>query len=458
MNSTHFDPDRSDRSTRPDRSARPGAQRRLAALDELTCTSLPVDGHLPGSLDGTFVRIGPHGTSGQPLSGDPLVTAIRLRDARAEWVRTRWLRTDRVSRALGELPAPGPRRGLSDNANAGVIQHAGRILALGDGGVLPYQLGADLSTRARHDFDGTLPRGFAAHPERDPVTGELFAAAYYHEAPYVQHIIVDVQGRVRRAAPISVKNASMMHAYSLTEHYAILYDLPVVFSPAAAAAGARVPYAWDDTHGARLGILPREGADCDVQWIEIEPCYVFHAMNAYESDDDRLVIDVVRHERAADRQLWCPGAPPTLWRWTVDLRGGTVHAEQLDDRPQEFPVVDERFKGCPVRYGLTTEMSPGSAPYGGRFLLRHNLSAGTTETHDFGPDAEAADPVFIPRSPEAPEGDGWVMTLVRSVRSDASKLVVLDTSSFSGDPAAVVWLPPTGPRGFHSTWLHTASW
>ena len=450
MDSAHFGP------FRPNRS---GAQRSLTAPDELTHGSLSVDGHLPEGLDGAFVRIGPHGTLGHPLSGDPLVTAIRLRDARAEWVRTRWVRTDRVSRALGELPAPGPRRGLSDNANAGVIQHAGRILALGDGGVLPYELGTDLSTRARHNFDGTLPRGFAAHPERDPVTGELYAAAYYHEAPYVQHIIVDVQGRVRRAEPISVKNASMMHAYSLTEHYAILYDLPVVFSPAAAAAGARVPYAWDDTYGARLGILPREGADCDVQWIEIEPCYVFHAMNAYESDDDHLVVDVVRHEHAVNREPWRPGqTPPALWRWAVDLRGGAVHAEQLDDRPQEFPVVDERFKGCAVRYGLTTEMSPGSAPYGGRSLLRHNLPSGTTEIHDFGPDEEAADPVFIPRSPEAQEGDGWVMTLVRDAGSGMSKLVVLDTASFSGDPVAVVWLPPTGPRGFHSTWLPTTSW
>jgi carotenoid cleavage dioxygenase-like enzyme len=444
---------------RPTRSGRPLAGHSLPDLDEGIQGPLPVDGLLPETLNGMFVRLGPHGASRQPLSGDPLVTAVRLEEGQAEWARTRWVRTDRVSRALGELPAPGPRRGMSDNANAGIIQHAGRILALGDGGVLPYELGADLSTRARYDFDGTLPRGFSAHPERDPVTGEMYAAAYHHEAPYVQHIIVDTAGRVRRAEPISVKNASMMHAYSLTEHYALLYDLPVVFSPAAAAAGLRVPYAWDDTYGARLGILPREGRDCDVRWIEIEPCYVFHAMNAYETDDDRLVVDVVRHERAFDRKPAHPGeTPPTLWRWTVDLRGGAVREEQLDDRPQEFPAVDERFKGCPYRYGVTTAVSPESAPYGGHSLLRHNLPAGTTEVHDFGPGEEVGEPVFVPRSPAAPEGDGWVMTLVRGIGTGASKLVVLDTASFSGDPVAEVWLPPAGPRGFHSAWLPMMPW
>jgi carotenoid cleavage dioxygenase-like enzyme len=442
----------------PFRPGRSLAGLSLPAVDEMAQGPMPVDGHLPEILDGMFLRIGPHGARRQPLSGDPLVTALRLRHGRAEWTSTRWVRTDRVSRALGELPAPGPRRGLSDNANAGLIQHAGRILALGDGGVLPYELGADLSTRARHDFDGTLPRGFSAHPERDPVTGELYAVAYHHEAPYAQHIIVDTAGRVRRAEPISLKNPSMMHAYSLTEHYAVLYDLPVVFSPAAAAAGMRVPYAWDDSHGARLGILPREGADRDVRWIEIEPCYVFHPMNAYETGHDHLVLDVVRHDRAFDREPAHPGeTPPSLWRWNVDLRGETMHAEQLDDRPQEFPAVDERFKGCPYRYGLTTGMNPGSAPYGGHSLLRHNLLSGTAEVHDFGPGNEAGDPVFVPRSAEAQEGDGWVMTIVRGLGSGASKLVVLDTAGFSGDPVAEVWLPPTGPRGFHSSWLPMAS-
>lgn len=451
MNSAEFP------SSGSGRAQTPGG---VAGLEELTHRSLVVAGRLPQGLDGEFVRIGPHGSYRDPLSGEPLVTAVRLRDGRADWVSTRWVRTDRVSRALGVLPAPGPRRGLSDNANAGVIRHAGRILALGDGGVLPYELGADLRTKARHDFDGTLPRGFSAHPERDPVTGELFAVAYHHEAPYAQHLIVDVAGHVRRAEPISVKNASMMHAYSLTEHYAVLYDLPVVFSPAAAAAGARVPYAWDDTYGARLGILPREGADRDLRWIDIEPCYVFHPMNAYESAGNTLVLDVVRHRRAftgAPSRRAGPTrlveTPPALWRWTVDLRGGSVREEVLDGRPQEFPVVDERFKGCAVQYGITAEMAPGSAPYGGRALLRHHLPSGVAERHDFGPGLEAGDPVFIPRSAQAREGDGWVLTLVRDIRTAASELVVLDTATFSGDPVAKVCLPSAGPRGFHSTWL-----
>lgn len=144
--------------------------------EEVTEYGLPVRGQLPAGLDGTLLRIG-----GNPLgpvdpardhafAGDAMVHGLRLRDGRAEWYRNRWLRTDRVTRALGELPTPGPQSGLCDNTNAGLVRHAGRTLALGDGGALPFRLGDRLETLARHDFDGTLPAGFAAHPIADPLT------------------------------------------------------------------------------------------------------------------------------------------------------------------------------------------------------------------------------------------------------------------------------------------------
>lgn len=31
-----------------------------------------------------------------------------------------------------------------------------------------------------------------------------------------------------------------------------------------------------------MGVLPREGATDDVQWFEVEPGYVFHALNAHD--------------------------------------------------------------------------------------------------------------------------------------------------------------------------------
>lgn len=420
----------------------------------------PVSGRLPTELDGSFLRIGPNQLRHRDpardhlFAGDAMVHGIRIRDGRAQWYRNRWIRTDRISRALGELPTPGPCRALSDNTNANLVHHAGRTLALGDGGALPMELGRDLGTAARTDFDGTLPAGFSAHPLSDPVTGELHAVAHHHALPYLSYLTIDVHGRVRRAEPISIKSTPMMHAFSLTERHAILYDLPVTYSAQAAARGSRVPYAWDDNHGARVGVLPRDGGDADVLWIEIDPCYVFHPVNAYESGR-HIVIDVIRHERAFDRDPLRPSeSAPALWRWTLDRLAGTVTAVQLDDRVEEFPRIDDRYQGTPHRYAFATALRRGErGALAGPALLRHDLRARRTETHAFGAGREAGEAVFVPRGPRAAEADGWLLCLVYDPRNDLSELVVLDTDDFTGPPAAVVRLPVRVPHGFHATWV-----
>ena len=60
-----------------------------------------------------------------------------------------------------------------------MIEHAGRTLALMEGGTRPYELTGDLDTIGPCDFAGTLPGGYAAHPKRDPRTGELHAVSWF---------------------------------------------------------------------------------------------------------------------------------------------------------------------------------------------------------------------------------------------------------------------------------------
>ncbi|MYR28774.1 MULTISPECIES: carotenoid oxygenase family protein [unclassified Streptomyces] len=421
---------------------------------ESTVLAPPALGAIPPQLDGTLLTVGPNPLGGpdgrHPFAGDGMVHGLRLRDGRAEWYRNRWLRTDRAARLLGELPAPGPRRGFSDNANGNIIRHAGRTLVLGDGGPLPLELDRELNTAARVDFDGTLPAGFAAHPQHDPLTGELHAIATSHEPPHAVHVVVDVHGRVRRTVPIQLKRPTLMHAFSLTEHYALLYDLPVVLDP---AAGPRAPYAWDDGHGARLGLLPREGGPDDILWVELAPCFVFHPVNAYETDRG-LVVDVVRHPRVFDNDRLRPGETcPTLWRWTVHPASGTVVEEQLCDRVQEAPRIDDRYRGSAHRLAFTTALAPGTGELlGGPSLLRHDFAAGRTEAHHLPPGRTTGEPVFVPREPCAPEGDGWLLSFAHDRRTDRSELRIVDTADFTGGPVAVVELPVRVPHGFHTTW------
>ncbi len=45
-------------------------------------------------------------------------------------------------------------------------------------------------------------------------------------------------------------------------------------------------------------------------------------------------------------------------------------------------------------------------------LLKHDLTAGTAEAHDFGRDASAGEAVFVPVSLGAAEDDGYVLAYV----------------------------------------------
>lgn len=60
----------------------------------------------------------------------------------------------------------------------------------------------------------------------------------------------------------------------------------------------------------------------------------------------------------------------------------------------------------------------------------------------FNPDADCTveEPVLIPRSADAAEGDGWVLGMVRRLDVNRSAVVVLDTKDFS-KPVAVIQLP-----------------
>jgi carotenoid cleavage dioxygenase len=424
--------------------------------DELTTGELPVSGSLPEALCGRYLRNGPNPLARPEPStyhwftGTGMVHGIRLRDGRAEWYRNRFVRSAEVATAMGEPVRPGPVHGDTDfGPNTNVIGHAGRTFALVEGGARPYEMTYDLDTVGPSDFGGTLPGGYTAHPKRDPETGELHALSYYWGwGNTVQYSVTGTDGVVRKVVDVEVGGPVSIHDLSITDRFAVIYDLPVVFDLEMAMAGASFPYRWEPDYRARVGLLEREGGADDVAWFDVEPCYVFHPMNAYD-DGDQVVLDVVRHPRMFDRQRLGPDeGTPSLDRWTVDLAAGKVREERLDDLGQEFPRVDERVVGRRNRYGYTGAFLDRTDA-----LVKHDLVRRTREVRPLSSGGGACEAVFVPASPGAAEDDGWVLSLVYDVERDTSELIVLNAADFTGAPQAVVHLPQRVPFGFHGNWV-----
>jgi carotenoid cleavage oxygenase len=431
--------------------------------EEITATDLPVTGTIPDGLDGRYLRNGPNPVvAPDPAAyhwflGSGMVHGVRLREGRAEWYRNRWVRSGDVAEALGEAARPGPVfAGFDFSANTNVIAQAGRFFAIVEAGGRPYELTGELETIGPCDFDGTLPGGYTAHPHRDPETGELHAVSYFFGwGNKVQYSVTGTDGRVRRTVDIEVGGSPMMHDFSLTARHVVIYDLPVTFDldSLQSGDGAGFPYAWNPDYPARVGVMSRDGDGSDVRWFDVEPCYVYHPLNAYDDGSDRIVLDVVRHPQmfATDRQGPNEG-PPTLDRWTVDTSGDKVLEDRLDDRGQEFPRVDERLTGRRHRFGYAPAVGTdaGDIDLTGS-LLKHDLVAGRTDVRSFGPSRRAGEFVFVPAGPDAAEDEGVLMGFVHDDESGRTDLALIDATTL--EDVAQVHLPVRVPYGFHGNWI-----
>ena len=421
--------------------------------DEVTAFDLPVEGAIPPELRGLYLRNGANpksGTSPHWFAGDGMVHGVRLEDGKASWYRNRWVRTrsllEEDAQMIGEDGSVDRTVAI---ANTNVIGHAGRIFALVEIS-FPTELTPELDTVGICDFEGRLTTAMTAHPKLCPKTGELHFFGYGFFPPYLTYHRLDAAGKLVQSEEIAVPGPTMMHDFAITERHVIFMDLPIVFDPEAAEKGTGFPYVWSDDYGARLGVMPRGGGKADVRWFEIEPCYVFHPLNAFEKDD-QIVMDVARYpELWRDRNDTFHSA--FLHRWTIDVQAEKVTEQGLDDRPIEFPRIDERLTGLPHRYGYAVG-NIGNVGTASNGLLKYDLATGATEVNDLS-GRLPAEGVFAPAG--SGEDEGFVIAFAYDPARDASDLLLLDASSFTAAPVATIRLPQRVPFGFHGSWIPDA--
>jgi carotenoid cleavage dioxygenase len=419
---------------------------------EITAFDLPVDGAIPPELSGRYLRNGPNprdGTSPHWFFGDGMLHGVELGGGTARWYRNRWVRTRSFVEGAPLISPEGEVDRTAGVANTHVIAHAGRILALVESSY-PTEVTRELDTVGCYDFGGRLTTAMTAHPKVCPRTGELHFFGYGIMPPFLTYHRANAAGDLVQSEVIDVPGPTMMHDFAITAGHVIFMDLPVCLDPEFAAQGT-MPYRWRDDYGARVGVMPRGGSNRDVRWIEIEPCYVFHPLNAYDGDDGTVVVEVVRYA-----SLWRDGpaefAPAFLHRWTVDPRAGRVAETALDDRAIEFPRIDERRVGLPHRYGYAVFNRRGvGVEMSG--LVKYDGTTGRAESRDFAAHEVPGEGVFVPAGSRAAEDEGWVLAFVYDRARDASDLVVLDASRIGAPPVATVRLPQRVPFGFHGSWV-----
>ena len=344
------------------------------------------------------------------------------------------------------------------SANTHVIQHAGQILVLEEG-AYPFVLNRELETLGNQTYDGELTTALTAHPKICASNGELVGFAYQQLPPYLWYLRISPDGRLVQKTEISVGGPTMMHDFGITQNHALFMDLPVVFDLQLAIQGV-MPFRWSDDYPARVGVMPRTGGDADVKWFDVEPCYVFHTMNAFE-EGGQVHFDVCRSSEVwrEPGAMLAGNAVQTMHRWSFDLESGKTTETTLDERGMDFPKVAAERVGIEHRYGYTLQF--GFGPNGTpsfRNLIKLDVKRGTTELHVFPEGTNVSEPTFVPAEGSDPAGDeGWVMLFAHDENSGQSEFLILDSSDFSGEPVARVELPQRVPYGFHGSWMPDAA-
>ncbi len=424
-------------------------------FDEVSLSNLPVTGAIPPELDGRFFRNGSNPQTGESAHwflGNGMLHGVRLERGRAVWYRNRYVRTPLFEKPdVARIGPDGSMDRTASLANTHVICHAGKIMALEEGS-FPWLVSPDLETLGAHDFGGKLKTAMTAHPRICPVTGELLFFGYGALPPYLTYHRVAADGKLVQSEDITVKGPTMMHDWNVTRNLVVFMDLPMVFDLSELAKGG-IPIRWSDDYGARLGVMPRNGTNRDVVWYEIDPCYVFHPMNAYE-DGDSIVLDVSRFKKLAFGPSDKGGTPAMLHRWVIDRKRGVVSEQPLDDRPADFPRVADSKVGLKNRFGYMTSTGRAMDQFGSA-LFKYDLESGKSQTWELPRGGGAGEPVFAQTGRE--EDEGYVLTFVYDAARDASDLVVIDAQSFEKGPVARIHLPRRVPYGFHGSWIPEGS-
>lgn len=455
---------------------------------------LEVEGEVPAALNGAFYRCGPDPRfpprmgDDININGDGMVTCFRFRngcvDFRSRYVRTEKYRLEAEARKalFGAYRNPytdDPRVAGRDRttANTNAVFHAGRLFALKEDG-LPHELHPEtLETLGRCDYGGRMHSLTAtAHPKIDPVTGEMISHGYEARGLATRDValqVMDSDGSLAREDFFLAPYVSFMHDWAVTDTHLVFPLWSTTADEVRMKAGG-AHWMFEPDRELQIGIMRRDAEVNDMRWFRAPPSGVGHILNAF-SEGERVHVDLFVSERNQFPFIEnADGAPfdrrratPRLTRWIFDLAkpGNGFEAEILYDDFMEMPTTDLRYQMHPYRHGYTTVVDmdrplnvAGTIGVGWNTLCHVDMTSGRQRRYYVGEKTTCQEPCFVPRSPDASEGDGYLLSvLTRFDDGIRSELAVLDAQHIDEGPLARIRMPFHLRAAVHGNWVSERS-
>ncbi|GAO56429.1 carotenoid oxygenase family protein [Novosphingobium sp. NBM11] len=463
---------------------------------EANVHDLNVVGTIPAEMDGAFYRVQPEHQFPPKLgddiafNGDGMISMFRFKDGRVDFTQ-RWAKTDKwkLENEAGRAVFGAYRNPLTDDeavkgkirgtANTNAYIHGGRLYALKEDSPALVMDAVTLETAGYTDFDGKMKgETFTAHPKTDPATGNLCGFGYASKGILTRDMAyyeISPQGELLYDVWFETPYYCMMHDFAITPDYALFSVMGMTSNWDRLKAG-KPHFGFDTSLPSYLAVMPRKPGTtaADIRWFKGGNCFTAHVMNAFQ-EGTRLHLDL---PVAANNMMpffpdiddapFDPVAGSTfLTRWTVDLSQNEEEfkAVRLSDMIGEFPKIDDRFTGQKNRYGWMVVIDPsqpvelkgGSA---GGWVMNTlgfvDLETGQEQKWWAGPVSSIQEPCFVPRSPDAAEGDGWIVMVCNRLETRSSDLLIFDATEIAKGPIATINIPVRLRFGLHGNWADAA--
>ena len=105
--------------------------------------------------------------------------------------------------------------------------------------------------------------------------------------------------------------------------------------------------------------------------------------------------------------------------------------------------------------GPMLEWGPKGPPF--TCLGHYDEAADKLKFYYAGPDSAPEEPCFVPKSADAPEGEGWLLSMVGRRAENRTDCVILDAARIDQGPVATIRFPCRVHEGFHGIWVSANS-
>ena len=446
------------------------------ATQDLQCASLAMTGVWPAALRGRFYRNGPalFERGGQRyehwFDGDGMVQQFSFNGShvshRGRLVRTPKLLAEQKAgkflySAFGtdiqsdatHPPAQGPDS--FNTANTSVIEHAGHVLAMWEGGSA-FELSAqDLSTKGAVTWKAGLEQvPFSAHPKVD-ASGHLWNIGTFGKRLIVWHI--DPQGQLVDAQlGESPYPNGMVHDMAVTAQYIVVPLPPNRFN--FGADGPEKAFEFQRSEPLRILVMRKDDIT-ERRVFELPAQFMFHVGNAHERADGSVALSYVAGPDAGFltgtavnlvRGQPSSAGKPSTHLAALNMRTGRATVTDLQDEI-EFPRIDPRRVGQSARHLLSGANWLRYAGREGSFhgIQLRDVDSGKLQRFDYGEHMVVEEHIVVPKPGSTQELDAWLVGTSFDVKRQLTVVNVLEASRIADGPIAQATLPYKLPLGFH---------